>query len=79
MEFIQSTPKPIQNITSAIQWYGEHTSNTCGYCPENCKPHSTSHGFVANKVMYADTYDDLLNCGWRRCGTYYYKHVMHKV
>ena len=87
MEFIQTPSIPITSTNqykSTIQWYGEHTTDTCGYCPKDdngihiTKPHATSHGFVS-KNMYSNDYDSLLNCGWRRCGDYYYKNVLHKV
>ena len=53
-------------------------SDHCGYCNENEKPNCVKHGFVS-KLMYADDYDALMNVGWRRCGDFFYKPVMHKV
>ncbi|CAD8172090.1 unnamed protein product [Paramecium pentaurelia] len=48
---------------------GDHSS-TCSYCH---KGKSYSLGFSTNK-LYPSTYQSMMDRGWRRCGTYYYKY-----
>jgi len=47
-----------------------YDGNKCGYC-ENPKG-SITMGFSASHLSLQD-YQDLMDRGWRRCGTYYYK------
>jgi arginine-tRNA-protein transferase len=62
-----------------IAWYGELVDNEhCGYCSVGSIPNSVKHSFTST-YMSVENYDKLMNCGWRRCGDYYYKPVMHKV
>ena len=52
----------------------EGFSKHCGYCLGN-KPGRTGHaswGFSSSKMTITD-YDKLMNRGWRRSGTYFYK------
>lgn len=57
---------------SIVQWYGLST-HACGYCKGNG---STSHGLVAH-TMQPQTYQGLIDRGWRRSGTYCYKPIMN--
>jgi arginine-tRNA-protein transferase len=51
-------------------------SSHCGYCQiENGK---ISFGIVAS-TMLVDDYQLLMDRGWRKCGTYYYKALMDKT
>lgn len=53
----------------------EHGSDSCGYCTGKNKPGPKGHkswGITSNK-MTVDDYQKLMDRGWRRCGTYYYK------
>lgn len=63
---------------SGLFWHGEIESDHCGYCLPGKTPHCVKHGFTSN-FIFADDYDCLMNVGWRRCGTFFYKPVMHKV
>ncbi|CAD8204750.1 unnamed protein product [Paramecium pentaurelia] len=58
----------IDNINLAY-FKGDHSS-TCSYCN---KGKSYSLGFSTNK-LYPSTYQSMMDRGWRRCGTYYYKY-----
>ena len=60
---------------TAVQICGQQNRDSCGYCDDGS---SSSFGILSNE-MNANMYDDLLNIGWRRCGTYYYKPTMHKT
>lgn len=60
---------------SQISWCGIQKSE-CGYCHSN-KETSIKHGFTSN-LIYADDYDLLMNSGWRRSGSFFYKPVMHQ-
>ncbi|KAF5832944.1 arginine-tRNA-protein transferase [Dunaliella salina] len=48
----------------------------CGYCKRDGS--STSHGMIA-KSMTAEVYQDLIDLGWRRSGTYLYKPDLKKT
>ncbi|CAF1223886.1 unnamed protein product [Rotaria sordida] len=52
-----------------------HSSN-CGYC--QTKRGKISFGIVASKML-VDDYLLLMDRGWRKCGTYYYKSLMDKT
>ncbi|CAD8201349.1 unnamed protein product [Paramecium octaurelia] len=58
----------IDNINLGY-FQGDHSS-TCTYCH---KGKSYSQGFSTNK-LYPSTYQSMMDRGWRRCGTYYYKY-----
>lgn len=60
---------------SIITLYGEVENDHCGYC-SNGK--SCSFGFESNQLLSFD-YDKLMNRGFRRSGSYFYKPVMYKV
>lgn len=51
--------------------------NPCGYCTKPSKIHSNSLNWLTNgftcPLMSCETYQMLLERGWRRCGTYYYR------
>ena len=52
----------------------EHGSDDCGYCKDKPKQ-PTGHkswGITSTKMTVHD-YQKLMDRGWRRCGTYYYK------
>ena len=55
----------------ASETFSEH----CGYCKGRDKPGRRGHaswGFKSSKMTISD-YDMLMNRGWRRGGTYFYK------
>ncbi len=54
---------------------GKQSRDSCGYCKDGS---SCSYGILSDE-MNAKIYEDLLNIGWRRCGTYYYKPTMHET
>ena len=58
-----------------VQLYGEYTGESCGYCKDG---RSTSFGMKSD-VMRNEDYEALMYRGFRRCGDFYYKPVMHKV
>jgi len=49
-----------------------HDTNSCGYCHRSDNKFAKSAGFSSSQ-MRADHYEKLMDRGWRRCGTYYYK------
>ncbi|CAM9705112.1 unnamed protein product [Scytosiphon promiscuus] len=49
----------------------------CGYCKRNTKT-SVSYGLLAKRLTCAD-YQDLIDRGWRRSGTFVYKPIMHET
>jgi len=51
------------------------TPHHCGYCNTNG---SCTAGVVAS-TMLVDDYQLLMDRGWRKCGTYYYKALMKKT
>eukprot|EP00892_Ulva_mutabilis_P000285 jgi/Ulvmu1/10257/UM060_0058.1 len=61
---------PSLELSQAV-WYGVHDSHHCGYCKKTRPGHRVSAGMVAKKLtVYA--YQELLDVGWRRSGTYVY-------
>ena len=65
---------------SRVQLYGSN-AHECGYCKNNTteqKDTSVSYG-VVSETMAIEDYQNLMMCGWRRSGTYYYKPTMHKT
>ena len=53
----------------------DHGSSECGYCKDKPEKQPKGHksiGITSSK-MTADDYQKLMDRGWRRCGTYYYK------
>jgi len=60
---------------SRLRLYGEHNSS-CGYCKS--EDTSISYGAVAESLSCED-YQDLIDRGWRRSGTYLYKPTMHQT
>jgi arginine-tRNA-protein transferase len=51
----------------------DHRGSTCGYCKNKKQnPGECKYGLTSNK-MSADDYQTLMDRGWRRCGTYFYK------
>ncbi|CAF3705709.1 unnamed protein product [Adineta steineri] len=51
-------------------------SSKCGYC--NLESGKISFGIVASAIL-VDDYQILMDRGWRKCGTYYYKALMDKT
>ncbi|CAM9292986.1 unnamed protein product [Ectocarpus fasciculatus] len=49
----------------------------CGYCKPDTKT-SVSYGLLAKRLTCAD-YQELIDRGWRRSGTFVYKPVMHET
>jgi len=60
---------------SQVQIYGPQERESCGYCKDGA---SSSYGIIS-EVMMSEDYQSMLEMGWRRCGTYYYKPTMHKT
>ena len=54
--------------------HGDDNGHKCGYCNEK---KSFSAGLTCEK-MKCETYSALMDNGWRRCGTYYYKPNLFK-
>lgn len=53
----------------------EGGSDDCGYCKDKSKPGPKGHkswGISSSKMTVGD-YQKMMDRGWRRCGTYYYK------
>lgn len=61
-----------------VQWFGkdEEGGSRCGYCKS--ADTSISTGMWAH-TMSCQTYENLLNRGWRRSGQYCYKPAMNKT
>ncbi|XP_037033813.1 arginyl-tRNA--protein transferase 1 isoform X2 [Bradysia coprophila] len=55
---------------SIVEYYGEQRKNRCGYCKQSDSCYS--HGMQAHCLTNQD-YQDLIDRGWRRSGTYCYK------
>ncbi|XP_020875942.1 arginyl-tRNA--protein transferase 1 isoform X2 [Arabidopsis lyrata subsp. lyrata] len=64
------------NGASIIDDHGRRRS-TCGYCKSPARS-STSHGLSAETLTVYD-YQALIDRGWRRSGSYLYKHEMDKT
>ncbi|CAF4615337.1 unnamed protein product [Rotaria sp. Silwood1] len=62
-------------LSSSVSLRKIHSSN-CGYC--QTQSGKISFGIVASK-MFVDDYLLLMDRGWRKCGTYYYKSLMDKT
>lgn len=56
-------------LTIDLRYFSKDHSGHCGYCDSQG---SVSMGFVTES-MKSSTYEKLMNRGWRRCGTYFYK------
>lgn len=58
---------------SIVDFYGKQANYSCGYCkqPKSCQ----SHGMWAHSLTVQD-YQDLIDRGWRRSGSYCYKPEM---
>lgn len=67
--------KTIIDINGCHDW---QKSSHCGYCHEKKpNPGPTQLGITSPK-MSVDDYQKLMDRGWRRCGTYYYKYDFEK-
>jgi arginine-tRNA-protein transferase len=62
--------KKLSPSRTSIQPYGQNKSE-CGYCKSKADT-SVSYGIVSERML-ASEYDQLMNVGWRRSGTYFYK------
>lgn len=60
---------------SIICLYGCQKGNDCGYCHNG---NTSSYGFESSRIISKD-YDMLMNRGFRRSGSYFYKPVMYEV
>ena len=59
-----------------VHIHGEYEGQElCGYCHS---AHSVSYGMTA-ETLEVNTYDKLINIGWRRSGNFLYKPVLHKT
>ncbi|CAM9227586.1 unnamed protein product, partial [Discosporangium mesarthrocarpum] len=61
---------------SIVEICGKY-KNKCGYCKLGVNS-SVSYGVLAARLTCAD-YQDLIDRGWRRSGTYVYKPIMHET
>ncbi|XP_058791844.1 arginyl-tRNA--protein transferase 1 isoform X3 [Phymastichus coffea] len=62
-----------KNLYSIIEYHSKLEKNRCGYC------HSTNTGYSHGMTAYAlsvQHYQNLIDRGWRRSGTYCYKPMM---
>nr|XP_042140478.1 arginyl-tRNA--protein transferase 1 isoform X4 [Peromyscus maniculatus bairdii] len=66
-----SAPSP-----SLVEYFEDRSFFHCGYCKN--KSGSLSHGMWAHSMTVQD-YQDLIDRGWRRSGTYVYKPVMNQT
>ncbi|KAL4449987.1 hypothetical protein ABPG74_015106 [Tetrahymena malaccensis] len=55
--------------------HGSDRGHNCGYCKN--KTGSFTYGFDTTQ-MKAEVYKSLMDCGWRRCGSYFYKPDLFK-
>lgn len=84
-----------QGLESRVQLYGVNSHGECGYCGGGpvvsygirVQKMATAH-YQGNTAGYLRLYrgiwglparTELMDRGWRRSGTYFYKPVMHKV
>lgn len=58
---------------SVVEFYDKHSNYKCGYCKRSDSCHS--YGMWAYKLSCED-YQDLIDRGWRRSGSYCYKPIM---
>ncbi|KFB47843.1 AGAP010373-PA-like protein [Anopheles sinensis] len=58
---------------SVVEFYDKHSNYQCGYCKQSDSCHS--YGMWAYKLSCED-YQDLIDRGWRRSGSYCYKPIM---
>ncbi|XP_066584197.1 arginyl-tRNA--protein transferase 1-like isoform X3 [Prorops nasuta] len=65
-----------QQCYSIVQYYAEHEKYKCGYCksPDT----NYSHGMWAHSLTVQD-YQNLIDRGWRRSGSYCYKPTMDQT
>lgn len=56
----------------------ENKGNHCGYCHDTKPNHGDSKWAITSIKMRVDDYEKLMDRGWRRCGTYYYKQDFEK-
>ncbi|CAM9212050.1 unnamed protein product, partial [Choristocarpus tenellus] len=61
---------------SLVELCGKY-SNKCGYCKLGTNS-SVSYGMLAARLTCAD-YQELIDRGWRRSGTFVYKPIMHET
>ncbi|WOL14952.1 arginyl-tRNA--protein transferase 2-like isoform X1 [Canna indica] len=61
---------------SVVMDHGRRRTS-CGYC-KSTRFYSVSHGLWANSIT-AEDYQDLLDRGWRRSGSYLYKPEMNRT
>ena len=59
-----------------VEWFGLGKGSDCGYCKSESS--KLSHGMWAHR-MSCQTYEELLDRGWRRSGMYCYKPLMDKT
>ena len=62
---------------SIVEYFGSGDGHECGYC-HSIENGRVSHGLWAHR-MTVETYQDLLDRGWRRSGHYCYKPIMKKT
>ncbi|XP_077285008.1 arginyltransferase 1 isoform X6 [Arctopsyche grandis] len=60
-------------FSSLVYQFSTDRCSSCGYCKQ--KSSSRSHGMIAHMLSVND-YQDLIDRGWRRSGTYCYKPIM---
>ncbi|XP_065495411.1 arginyl-tRNA--protein transferase 1 isoform X2 [Caloenas nicobarica] len=61
---------------SIVEYFGGEDGYRCGYCKSETG--NLSHGMWAHSMTVQD-YQDLIDRGWRRCGKYVYKPIMHQT
>ncbi|XP_968074.1 arginyl-tRNA--protein transferase 1 isoform X1 [Tribolium castaneum] len=61
---------------SVVYWYSSLEKHLCGYC-KNPKG-NVSHGMWA-KILSVEDYQNLIDRGWRRSGSYCYKPLMNEI
>ncbi|XP_044252982.1 arginyl-tRNA--protein transferase 1 isoform X1 [Tribolium madens] len=61
---------------SVVYWYSNLEKHLCGYCKN---PNgNVSHGMWA-KILSVEDYQNLIDRGWRRSGSYCYKPLMNEI
>ena len=70
---MESLPESKSYVNAARSHANDQLSSDCGYCDgsKGVKGHK-SWGITSPKMAVAD-YQKLMDRGWRRCGTYFYK------
>lgn len=61
---------------SIFEWFGLRNGSDCGYC--KLKSTKLNHGMWVHR-MSCKVYEELLDRGWRRSGSYCYKPVMNET